>query len=181
MRAQPWWTWCQHTLVCLVPGWRHNWSVNKNQFNGLVLYATSPGDKARIHGCVPWVLIHDVMLYWKNGFPSISCLSLHANMKAEPQCVPMFLNSLSLHRRWQNDKATTKLILTCKSNHTYWHDSPVSRPILHKRISWQLQLADWRMWQKIETWSTVLYLSSEIIFTFLKHLDFCTLPCIVHE
>ena len=24
------------------------------------------------------------MLYWSNGFPSISCLSLHSSMKAEP-------------------------------------------------------------------------------------------------
>ncbi len=33
---------------------------------------------------VPWFFIHAVMLYWSKGFPSISCLSLHSSMKAEP-------------------------------------------------------------------------------------------------
>ena len=33
---------------------------------------------------VPWLFIHAVMLYSRKGFPSISCLSLHSSMKAEP-------------------------------------------------------------------------------------------------
>ncbi len=62
IRKMPWWVGC----VCY-PLWLQG----------------KDGQVRRELG-VSWLFIHAVMLYWSKGFPSISCLSLHSSMKAEP-------------------------------------------------------------------------------------------------